>query len=262
MALQPLNPINLSGKTALVTGASRGIGAATARRLHLAGANVVLAARTQWEIQNIADELEVRALAVNCDVSQWRSVSQACELATEQFGAIDILVNNAGIIEPIARIDEAEPDTWDHAVKVNLTGVFHCVRAVLPAMKRSGSGLIINISSGAATRPLEGWSHYCASKAGVLALTQCIHHEEASNGLRCVGLSPGSVATDIQKVIKASGLNPMSERDWSEHIPPEWAAEAVAWLTTEKARRFDGSDLSLTNNAGRDAVGLPRINAA
>ncbi|MFK7958860.1 MAG: SDR family oxidoreductase [Lysobacterales bacterium] len=259
MTLQKPNPVNLSGKTALVTGASRGIGTATARRLHLAGANVVLVARSLALLEKLASELGDRALAVSCDVSQWHSVTQASEMAVNQFGSIDILVNNAGIIEPIARIAEAEPDSWNHAVDVNLKGVFHCVRAALPGMKAQGAGLIVNISSGAATQSLDGWSHYCASKAGVLALTRCIHLEEARNGIRCVGLSPGSVATDMQKVIKASGLNPMSKREWSEHIPPDWAAEAVAWLTTPEASEYDGGDLVLTNNTGREAVGLPRI---
>lgn len=250
--------IDLTGRTALVTGASRGIGAATARRLHAAGANVVLAARTMADIEVIAADLGERAMAVACDVADWGSVRGAVEAATERFGAPDVLVNNAGAMDPIARIEDADPVAWAAAVNVNLTGVLHTVRAALPGMKARGRGTIVNISSGAATSALEGWSHYCASKAGALMLTRCIHLEEAGNGVRVVGLSPGTVATDMQRTIQASGVNPVSKLDWDRHIPPEWVGEAVAWLLTDAAREWDGGDFSLKNDAGRDAVGLPR----
>ena len=255
-----LNPhIDLSGQTALVTGASRGIGEATARRLAQAGANVVLLARSQQAIDQIAREIGNQALAIACDVADWASVDAAVARATDRFGAIDILVNNAGVIDPIARIEHATPEGWSRAVDINLKGVFHCTRAVLPHMKRAGGGTIINISSGAATSALEGWSHYSSTKAAVLMFTRCVHKEEAENGIRCVGLSPGTVATEFQRQIKTAGINPVSRLDWSAHIPPEWAAEAVAWLTTEEARQHDGGDFSIKTDEGRAAVGLPGL---
>ena len=249
--------IDLSGKTALVTGASRGIGEAGARRLHAAGANVALLARSSDDIERIAGELGERAVAIRCDVADWSSVEAAVAKAADRFGSVDILVNNAGLIDPVARIEDADPDGWGTVVDVNLKGVFHMARACLPHMKRGG-GTIVNISSGAATSALEGWSHYCSTKAGVLMLTKCLHKEEADNGIRAVGLSPGTVATDMQKVIKESGINPVSKLDWSKHIPAEWVGEAIAWLTTDAAREHDGGDFSLKTDAGRDAVGLPR----
>lgn len=253
-----LNPnIDLSGQTAVVTGASRGIGEATARRLAQAGANVVLLARSATDVARIADEIGSQALPVVCDVADWSSVQAAMARAVEHFGAIDILVNNAGVIDPIARIADADPEGWSRVVDINLKGVFHCTRAVLPLMKRRGAGTIINISSGAATSPLEGWSHYSSTKAAVLMLTRCVHKEEAGNGIRCVGLSPGTVATQLQREIAAAGINPVSKLAWSDHIPAEWAAEAVAWLTSEPARDHDGGDFSIKTEAGRAAVGLP-----
>jgi NAD(P)-dependent dehydrogenase (short-subunit alcohol dehydrogenase family) len=123
-------------------------------------------------------------------------------------------------------------------------------------MAARGSGVIVNISSGAATSPLEGWSAYCASKAAVLMLTRCVHLEFAGQGVRCVGLSPGTVATDMQAAIKASGINPVSQLDWAVHIPPDWAARAVAWACTDDAREFDGGDISLRDEDIRRRVGL------
>jgi NAD(P)-dependent dehydrogenase (short-subunit alcohol dehydrogenase family) len=255
-----LNPnIDLSGQTAVVTGASRGIGEATARRLAHAGANVVLLARSATEIERIAQEIGARALPLVCDVANWESVQGATARAVEHFGAIDILINNAGVIDPIARITDVDPEGWSRVVDINLKGVFYCTRAVLPLMKLSGGGTIVNISSGAATSPLEGWSHYSSTKAAVLMLTRCVHKEEADNGIRCVGLSPGTVATQLQREIRAAGINPVSKLAWSEHIPAEWAAEAVIWLTSDSAREHDGSDLSIKTDAGRAAVGLPLL---
>ena len=257
--------IDLSGRTALVTGASRGIGEAAARRLHAAGANVVLAARSSGDIERIAGELGERAMATACDVADYASVEAAVEAAVERFGSLDILVNNAGLMDPIARIENADPDGWGTVIDVNVKGPFHCTRAALakmrandPSLPGGRRGIVINISSGAATSPLEGWSHYSSSKAAALMLTRCIHKEEAENGIACVGLSPGTVATDMQRTIRDSGINPVSKLDWDKHIPAEWVGEAIAWLTTEPAREHDGGDFSLKNDAERDAVGLPR----
>ena len=256
------NAIDLTGKTAIVTGASRGIGEAGARRMHAAGANVVLLARSEGDIERIAEELGERALAVACDVADWASMSAAVEQTVERFGGLDVLVNNAGLIDPVARLEEADPADWKQVMDVNLLGVFHGIRAALPAMKRGGGGTVVNISSGAATGALEGWSHYCATKAGVLSLTRCLHKEEAENGIRCVGLSPGTVATEMQRVIKESGVNPVSQLDWSRHIPPEWVGEAIAWLAAggpdHKSMVPWGDDFTLKTDAERDAVGIPR----
>lgn len=251
--------IDLSGKTALITGASRGIGAAGARAFAEAGANVVLAARSSGEIGALAGEIGERARAVTCDVADHASVQRAVGAAVEVFGGLDILVNNAGTIDPISRLEESDPEGWGAAINVNLKGVYHGMRAAYAPMMARGGGVIVNISSGAATGVLEGWLHYCASKAGVLSLTKGAHLEWAERGIRVVGLSPGTVATDMQVAIKASGINRVSEMDWDAHIPAEWVARAMVWLCTDAARHHDGGDFSLKTDAGRAEVGLPGV---
>jgi NAD(P)-dependent dehydrogenase (short-subunit alcohol dehydrogenase family) len=249
----------LQGKAAIVTGASRGIGAATAEELARQGVAVVLAARSRGEIDAVAKKIEAaggRASAVACDVARYADVAVAVEHCRSTYGSLDILVNNAGVIDPIARLADSDPEGWDAVVDINLKGVYHGLRAAIPVMEAQGGGVIVNISSGAATSPLEGWSHYCATKAAVLMLTRCVDKEYRDKGIRVVGLSPGTVATDMQRAIKASGINAVSQMDFSAHIPPEWPARAVAWLCTDAAREFDGGDFSLKTEDGRRRVGL------
>ncbi len=249
----------IDGKAALVTGASRGIGAEAAKALAAAGAAVVLAARGAEAAGAVAEEIRAaggRAEAVACDVADYSQVAAAVERACAAFGGLDILVNNAGLIEPVARIDESDPAAWGHVIDVNLKGVYHGLRAALPAMLERGAGVVVNVSSGAATNPLEGWSHYCASKAAVLMLTRAMETEYGARGIRTVGLSPGTVATDMQRAIKASGVNPVSRLDWESHIPAEWAGRAVAWLCSSEAAEFRGVDVSLREPEIRRRVGL------
>lgn len=246
----------MQDKTVLITGASRGIGAATARHFAELGANVVLAARSTGEIEEIASEIGDRALAVTCDVSRYEDVAAAVTAATDRFGGLDVLIGNAGVIDPIAHLSDVNPDAWDKVIDINLKGVFHGMRAALPVMKQAGSGTIITISSGAATSALEGWSHYCASKAAALMLTRAADKENRDHGIRVLGLSPGTVATDMQHQIKASGMNPVAQLDWSDHIPPDWPARALAWMCTADADGWLGQDISLRNEDIRLAVGL------
>ena len=249
----------LDSRVALITGASRGVGAATARELAAQGVAVVLAARSGDAVRLLAEEIEQdggRARGVACDVSRYDDVEGAVTTCCEAFGGIDILVNNAGVIEPIARLSESDPTAWGRAFDINARGIYHGLRAAIPFMERQGSGVIVNISSGAATGVLEGWSHYCASKAAALSLTRCAHKEVADKGVRVVGLSPGTVATEMQAQIKASGINPVSQLDPSVHIPSDWVARAIAWLCTDDARSHDGSDVSLRDEAIRQHIGL------
>jgi len=250
---------DLSGKTALVTGASRGIGAAAARRLAEAGAAVVLCARSTGDIEKIAEEIRQsggKALAVSCDVARYEDVAKAVETSVTEFGSIDILVNNAGLIDPISRLSEADIEGWDKVIDVNVKGVFYGLRSVLPHMEKAGTGTIINISSGAATSVLEGWSHYCASKAAVLSLTRCTDKEVGSKGIRVLGLSPGTVATEMQVAIKASGINPVSQLDPSVHIPADWVGQAIVWLSGPAGSDYVGTDCPLRDEGVRKAIGL------
>ena len=250
---------DLTGQAAVVTGASRGIGAATARALGEAGAAVVLAARALDQIEEVARDIRHaggQIETVRCDVSRWPDVERAVETCRERFGRIDILVNNAGVIDPIGHLSESDPADWAHATDVNFKGVYHGLRAVLPHMKAQGSGTVVNISSGAAHAPLEGWSHYCAAKAAAHMLTRAADLECRPNGVTVVGLSPGTVATYMQEAIKGSGMNPVSQLDWSAHIPPEWPARAVVWLCGPDGRAYAGQEVRLREEEIRRKVGL------
>ena len=247
-------------QTVLITGASRGIGEAAARHFAALGANVVLLARSARRTQAIAAEIEAAggsALAIGGDVARYEDLHGAVQAALQEFSGLHILVNNAGLIEPIARLADSDPAAWSQVVDVNLKGVYHALRAALPVMLESGGGTIVNISSGAATGALEGWSHYCATKAAVLSLTRCVHKEYAGHGIRCVGLSPGTVATDMQTAIRDSGVNPVSRLDPAVHIPADWVARGIAYLCTDAGAEFAGDDFSMKTPEGRRRLGLP-----
>ncbi|WP_412508769.1 SDR family oxidoreductase [Roseovarius sp. SYSU LYC5161] len=246
----------MQGKTVLITGASRGIGAAAARTFAAAGANVVLAARNGDAIAELAGEIGNQAVAVPCDVSRYWEVDGAVEACRKAFGGLDVLIGNAGVIEPIAPLSAVDPAAWGQVIDINLKGVFHGMRAAMPVMQAQGAGTIITISSGAAHNPLEGWSHYCASKAGAAMLTRCAHEEAAQDGLRIMGLSPGTVATDMQHEIKASGINPVSQLDWSDHIPADWPARALLWMCGPDADGYLGQEISLRDPDIRQRAGL------
>jgi len=251
---------DLSNQTAVVTGASRGIGEATARYLASLGAHVYLAARSEDAINRIAGEIIStggKATAITVDTSSPSDVEAMIRDATDKTGKLDLLVNNAGIIDPISRISESDPHAWGHALDVNVKGVYYGLRFALPLMAKRGSGTIVNISSGAANSFLEGWSHYCASKAAVVRLTGVAQKEAEADGVRVLGLSPGTVATGMMEQIKASGINPVSQLPWETHITPDWVAKAIAFLTTSAADKWLGTDFSLKVDEGREAIGMP-----
>ena len=248
--------MDMTGKAVLVTGASRGIGAATARAFAAAGAKVALVARSADEIEAIAADIGEAAIAVPCDVADYAEVEAAIGKTETAFGPLDVFIGNAGRLDPISDLATADPLSWGKTIDVNLKGVFNGMRAAMGGMIERGAGTIITVSSGAAHGPVEGWSAYCSSKAGAYMLTRCADHENRSKGLRVMGLSPGTVATDMQRDIKASGVNPVSQLDWSVHIPPEWPAQALVWMCTPDADEFCGTDVSLREEGIRKRVGL------
>lgn len=247
---------HLSGKTVLITGASRGIGEAAARAFAKAGANVVITARSAGALSTLADALGANVRALPCDVSDHGAVKDVVTQTIAHFGSLDVLIGNAGMIEPISRLSDTDPDAYSRAIDVNLKGIFYGMQAVLPHMLEAGHGTIITISSGAAHGPVEGWAAYCSSKAGAYMLTRAADSENRDRGIRVLGLSPGTVATQMQRDIKASGVNPVSQLDWSNHIPPEWPAEALLWMCTSEADDYLGADVSLREDDIRRKVGL------
>jgi NAD(P)-dependent dehydrogenase (short-subunit alcohol dehydrogenase family) len=248
--------MDMTGKVVLITGASRGIGEAAARGFAAAGAKVALAARGEDRIASIAGEIGSSALAIPCDVSRFWEVEAAVGATVSEFGRLDVLIGNAGAIEPISRMAEADPDDWGKVIDINLKGVFYGMRAALPVMLEQGGGTVLTVSSGAAYAPVEAWSHYCSSKAGAAMLTRSLHKEYGDLGIRAIGLSPGTVATEMQREIKASGINPVSQLDWSDHIPAEWPARALMWMCEAGADPWLGEDISLREDEIRRSVGL------
>ena len=248
--------MEMSGKTVLITGASRGIGAEAARIFAAAGANVALAARSGDRVSELAAEIGDAALPLTCDVSRYADVDAAVQACVSRFGSLDVLIGNAGVIEPISHLADADPEGWSHAIDINLKGVFHGMRAAIPVMRAAGGGTVLTVSSGAAHSPIEAWSHYCASKAGAAMLTACLDLEERGNGIRAMGLSPGTVATQMQREIKASGINPVSKLSWEDHVAPNWPARTLLWMCTSDADEFVGSEISLRDESIRKRVGL------
>lgn len=246
----------MSGKIVLITGASRGIGAAAARAFADEGAQVALMARSGEALAELAAGIGGKTLVLPCDIADGAAVARGVEQVFATFGRLDVVISNAGMIEPITAMAEADPALWSRAVDVNLTGVFHLARAALPGMIRAGRGTFLHISSGAAHRPVEGWSAYCAAKAGAAMLLRSIHLEHGGQGIRAIGLSPGTVATDMQRKIAASGVNPVSQLDWSDHIPPEWPARALVWLAGPDGDAYLGQELSLRDEWLRSAIGV------
>ncbi len=249
---------DLSGKTVIITGASRGIGAATAQVMADRGANVFLTARSRDAIEALATQINKAGGSAGflaSDMSRYLGVETVVRRCVEQFGRVDVLVSNAGVIEPIARITDSDPRDWAKTIETNLNAVYYGLRAVLPLMLEQGSGVVINLSSGAAHQPLEGWSHYCASKAGAAMLTRAAHLENGDI-VQVVGLSPGTVATQMQHEIKASGINPVSEMDFADHIPADWPARAIAWLAAGAAAEYAGQEIALRDEAIRRKIGL------
>jgi 3-oxoacyl-[acyl-carrier protein] reductase len=250
---------NLAGRVAIVTGASRGIGRATALELAANGASVVLSARTAEACEPVVESIVAKkgeAMSFSCDVSSYADVEQLVDGALERFGHVDALINNAGVIEPIDRLEACDPESWQRNIMVNLVGAFHGTRAMLPHFRRIGGGVIVNLSSGAAHRPLEGWSAYCAGKAGVAMLTQTIALEAGDDGVRVYGFQPGVVDTEMQGEVRASGINEVSELKREQLTDTSEPARMISWLCTDEAVALVGQELSINDQEIRRRAGL------
>jgi len=195
----PGAPHPLSGKTALVTGASRGIGRGVALALARAGCDVAAAARTVPDLETLAEEIRAlgrRAVVVPADVRDDRSVSGMVDGSLDAFGRLDILVNNAGL-GWFGPVDELAIEQFDEMIGVNLRGPFLCTRAVVPAMKRQGGGTILNIASVAGLVANPNLSGYNATKFGLLGFSEACMLELRHFGIKVAAICPGSTATEF-----------------------------------------------------------------
>ena len=241
---------------AFVTGASRGIGAAIAIALARQGFTLVLAARDVDACGDTRSALgDADATVVPCDIADPSSIAGAIEVAIDRHGRLDALVNNAGRIDPIARITDVDVEAWSESLRVNLVGHLAMTRAALPHLLRSASPTIVNLSSGAAHAPREGWSAYCSAKAALAMLTRCIALEHP--GMAVYGLQPGVVDTPMQGRIRGSGINPISRIPREQLAPPSHPARYVAWLCRERPADLIGQDLNVADQSlGARADGL------
>jgi 3-oxoacyl-[acyl-carrier protein] reductase len=265
--------IDLSGRVALVTGGSRGLGRADALTLARAGADVVIAdilvesdesgeadrygplaqaARTQGLVKTEATAEEIRgmgrrALALKCDVTDAKQVGEAVESAVNELGSVDILVNNAGTLDHVGQIDNQVPELWERDLRVNLTGAFNCCRAVWPHMKERGWGRIVNMASVAGTLGGFGQASYSTTKAGLLGLTKSLALEGARHGITVNAIVPGIIGTEAfhfgnpemnERMVKRTAMRRTGD--------PQDIANAIAFLSSDLASYITGVGLNVS----------------
>ena len=222
------------GKTAIVTGAARGIGRAIAERFSSEGAQVMIADIDDVAAQNAAGELGAQVIAQRLDVTSDTSWNAAVERAKNDWGKIDILVNNAGIAGRSATVWEYAVEEWNQVIAIDLTGVFLGCRAVVPSMIAAGYGRIINISSGAGKEGNPNAGAYSSAKAGVIGLTKSLAKELATKGILVNAITPGPMDTEILKQISQQHIDYMLSRIPMGRIgQPSEVAALVAFLASE-----------------------------
>ena len=246
-----------AGRVALVTGAGRGIGAATACLLAAQGAAVALAARTKDEVAAVARGISAAggtALALPTDVADEDSVASLFERVRAELGGVTLLVNNAGTPGVPLPVAATAPAAWRRVLEVNLTGAFLCAREALPGMVSENWGRIVNVSSAAARHPLAGMSAYGASKAALDQLTRVLALEGEPYNIAVTGVYPGVIDTRMQEESRGFGpdligkqLHRMFQnyRDFGMLRPPEEPAELISYLCTPAAHRLSGHIIRL-----------------
>jgi 3-oxoacyl-[acyl-carrier protein] reductase len=262
--------IDLSGRVALVTGGSRGLGRADALTLARAGADVALAdilveselseetdewgslatvARAQGLVHTESTAEEIRgmgrrALALKCDVTDREQVAAAVERTVEELGSVDILVNNAATLDHVGQFSDQRPELWERDLRVNLSGSFNCAQAVWPHMKERGWGRIVNMASVAGTLGGFGQASYSTTKAGVLGLTRTLAMEGARSGITCNAIVPGVIGTEAfhmanpvmnERIVARTALKRPGE--------PQDIANAIAFLCSDLAAYITGVGL-------------------
>jgi 3-oxoacyl-[acyl-carrier protein] reductase len=232
----------IKDSVAVITGASSGIGAATARLLGARGAGVCLLARSAGKLEAVAGEIQRgggAALILACDVRDEAQVDGAVRAALERFGRIDVLVNGAGL-SLNGEVDGYALADWRTVIDTNLTGTFLTCRAVVPAMKRQGGGQIVNISSGAGRNGIKNMAAYCAAKFGVVGFTESLGHEVRNHNIRAAVLLPGSVATDFSRVAKREGDKPGGDagRETGYAMTAEEVAGVIAAMLAQPAQAW------------------------
>lgn len=255
---------DLTGKVALVTGASRGIGRAIAEAYAAAGAHVVLAARKPEGLETVAQAIRAQggqALPIAAHVGHPEAVTMLVQKAVEQFGGIDILVNNAATNPHFGPLLEAEPAQWDKTFEVNVKGYVYTARACYPYMKQRGKGKIINMASIAGQRPLPGMGVYCVTKAAVLMLTEVLAAELAADNIQVNAIVPGFIRTQFSRVLwETPAIHEAIIRQIPQHrmAEPEELVGAALFLASSASDYMTGAALTLD---GGLLIGSPALHA-
>jgi NAD(P)-dependent dehydrogenase (short-subunit alcohol dehydrogenase family) len=244
--------MKLKGRICLITGASQGLGAEIAAHFAAEGASLMLCARDEKAVKDVAAALQAKhggkALAMRCDVGDPKSVDALVAEILKQFGRIDVLVNNAGIYGPMGAIDEVDWQEWTDAININLMGTVYPCRAVLSAMKAQKSGKIINLSGGGATNPLPGISAYAASKAASVRFTETLALEVKPFGVDVNAVAPGALATRMMDQLleakpAAAGdafMTRMQKLKDSGGTPLSVGAKCCVWLASTASDGITG----------------------
>jgi 3-oxoacyl-[acyl-carrier protein] reductase len=264
--------IDLSGRVALVTGGSRGLGRVDALTLARAGADVVVAdillesdtsaaeslgilaqaavAQGMVHTEETVDEIRAlgrRAMAVRCDVTDRAQVDDAVGQVVAELGSVDILVNNAGTLDHVAQFADQRPDLWERDLRVNLTGAFNCSQAVWPHLREQGWGRIVNMASVAGTLGGFGQASYSTTKSGILGLTKTLAMEGGRHGITCNAIVPGIIGTEAFHMANPA----MNERIAARTVfkrpgEPQDVANAIAWLCSDLAAYVTGVELNVS----------------
>jgi NADP-dependent 3-hydroxy acid dehydrogenase YdfG len=228
--LENLSMNSISGKSIIITGASSGIGEATAKMLAANGAKLMLAARREERLQDLVAQIEKtggKAAYQTVDVTKQEQVEALAESTLDTYGKIDVLLNNAGLM-PLSSLDKLRVEEWDRIIDVNIKGVLYGIAAVLPHMQSAKQGHIINISSVAGHKVFSGGAVYCASKFAVRAISEGLRQEVGSN-IRCTIISPGAVATELKDSVKDPDASKAMEQVYADAIDAEAVARAIAF---------------------------------
>jgi NAD(P)-dependent dehydrogenase (short-subunit alcohol dehydrogenase family) len=247
----------LAGKVAIITGASRGIGAATALAFAEAGAAVALAARDESALSAVAERIAAsggRALVIPTDVGDPDAVERLVQRTADAFGRLDAAFNNAGaghMPKPLAEVTVAE---FDSVVRTHLGGVFLCMKYEIPAMLASGGGAIVNMSSTAGLRGVRGIGAYVASKHGIIGLTKSAALDYAQQGIRINAVAPGPIGTKRLTALTDEQLSPVARAVPMQRVGrPEEVATAVVWLCSDQASFITGATIPI--DGGRLSAG-------